>query len=384
MIAMTNSWRTWAVRGGACAVAALLWMAAIPKAYAEDSPDLGDRAEVERKKAEREALEKQRASMKIEESDEQRESRERQEAKDKRTKSAQDKANQAVQAANKRQNDKGMALMESAWMTDPLQPEYPRFTAEFAKALQKPELEFRAWSAVKTLCKLNLASLGPDSPSREKYQDMLDMAEPRLEFLRTKVSTGVLQVQVDPASCEIYVEGAYVGVGKGEMELMTGERKVETHCVGYKDMMQFVVVRQGDPSNAKIKCDPIPYFGKLVLKIDQGEGVTTYLDDVPTAQRMGDKPTKEGTITGEGTKEKPYVLAARRWVLRFQKDGYDRWHRRIEVRRDQTILIDAHLESLTEIEADKPATGATPGKEGATPGKDSGKDSKPAPAKPQK
>lgn len=377
MIATTTARRTWILRGSAWLTCALLALAAVPQARAED-PDLGDRAEVERKKAEREALEKQRASMKVEESDEQREARERQEAKDKRIKLAQDKANQAVQAANKRQNDKGMALMEAAWMTDPLTPEYPRYTAEFAKALQKPELEFRAWSAVRTLCKLNLAGLAPDSPSREKYQDMLDLAEPRLEFLRTKLATGMLQIQVEPGSCEIFVEGAYAGVGKGEMEMATGERKIETRCIGYKDMMQFVVVRQGDPSVAKIKCDPIPYFGKLVVKLDPRDGVTTYLDDVPTSQRLGEKATKEGTISGEGSKEKPYILAARKWIIRFQKDGYDRWHRRIEIRRDQTLLVDARLESLTELEAEKPAAAKEPAKDA---GKDGGK---PAPAKPQK
>lgn len=332
--------------------------------------DLGDRSEVERKKKEREELEKQRAAMEVKESEEQREARERQEAKDKRIKLAQDKAQQSAQAAAKRQNDRGLELMESAWYLDPVTLDYPRYTAEFAKALNKQELEFRAWAAVKVLCNINLAQLGPDAPRRSYYEEALGLANARLEVLRTKLATGILKVAVEPASCEIIVENAYVGTGKGEIETITGGRKVETRCQGYYDYEQFVSVRQGDPTEAKVKPNPIPYFGKLVVKLEPSDGVTIYLDDVPLEQRTGPKPTKEGTVTGKGTKEEPIQLAARRWILRFQKEGYDRWHRRIEVRRDQTVLIDAKLESLAELAPDKDAN--------------KGEAPKPEPVKPKK
>lgn len=331
-------------------------------------PALGqdvDRAEVERKKAEREAADKARLAAEVKETDEQKESRERMEDRDKRIKQAKDKFAQAAQAAAKHQNDRGMELMEQAWMLDPANLDYPLNTAEFAKALNKPELEFRAQSAIKVLCKRNLAQLDAAAPRRGYYEEQLAGANLRLEILRPKLSTGILQVSVEPTICELFVEGAYVGTGSGELETMTGSRKVTSKCQGYTDFESFPTVRPGDPTVAKLKPTAIPYFGKLIVRVEPADGVTVFLDDVPAQQRVADKPTKDGAITGQGLKEAPFLLAARKWIIRFQKEGYDKWHRRIEVRRDQTIVVDARLESLAELDAEKSVGGAKPGDKAA-------------------
>jgi hypothetical protein len=189
-----------------------------------------------------------------------------------------------------------------------------------------------------------------------------------LEFLRAKLPTGILQVKSDPASCDIKVEGAFVGTGSGEIECITGQRKVEASCIGYLDHELFVSVRQGDPTGATIRPKQITYFGKVVVKVNPADGVTVYLDDEPVDRRLSEKATKEGSITGKGTREEPYEMAARKWIIRFHKDGYDRWHRRIEVRRDQTILVDARLEALNET-LESPAGPAAPAKVPAAPAK---------------
>jgi hypothetical protein len=113
----------------------------------------------------------------------------------------------------------------------------------------------------------------------------------------------------------------------------------------------FVNVRSGDPTVAKVKPNPVPYFGNLVLQVSPADGVQVFLDDMLTELRKAEKPTRDGLITGKGTKEEPYRLAARKWVIRFNKEGYDRWHRRIEIRRDQTTVVEARLESLAELDA---------------------------------
>lgn len=343
--------------------------------------DLGDRSEVERKKKEREEAEKARAAAEVKETDEQRESRERMEDRDKRVKQAKDKFAQAAQAAAKHQNDRGMELMEQAWMLDPATMDYPINTAEFAKALNKPEIEFRAQAAIKTLCKRNLAQLDAAAPRRGYYEEQLAGANLRLEILRSKLSTGLLQVSVEPTVCELFIEGAFVGAGSGEMETVTGARKVTSKCVGYTDFELFATVHNGDPTVAKLKPTAVPYFGKLTIKVEPADGVTVYLDDTPVQQRMADKPTKDGSIAGAGSKEAPYVLAARKWIIRFQKDGYDRWHRRIEIRRDQTYVVDARLESLAELDAEKNIGGAKPGEKPADKPGDKPADKGPAPKK---
>jgi hypothetical protein len=97
-----------------------------------------------------------------------------------------------------------------------------------------------------------------------------------------------------------------------------------------------------------IKPKQIAYFGKLIVKVEPSDGVTVFLDDIPVGDRAADKPTNEGKIVGAGTKQEPYQLAARKWIIRFAKDGYDRWHRRIEIKRDQLSMVEAKLELLSE------------------------------------
>lgn len=334
--------------------------------------------EIERKKKEREEAEKRREELRkseVQETEEQREERERLERREEAIKAARGKFAAAAQAAAKRQNQRGLELMEAAWMLDPFFIDYPLNTAAFAQALTQPETEFRAWSAVKVLAKKSLASLPPDSPKREYFDDNLAKADQRLNALGATLSVGKLLVTSDPKSCELFLEGAYVGTGSGEIDVLTGERKLEAKCPGHEDTTRFVPIRAGDPTSVTIKPKPIPYFGRLVIKVEPADGVTVYLDDQPVAQRMADQPTKDGAISGAGSKEVPYKLSARKWIIRFQKEGYDRWHRRIEVRRDQTTVVEARLESMSELEPSGPTKPAAPGKAPAAP-------AKPAPAKP--
>ncbi len=322
---------------------------------------VGDRSEIEAKKK----LEEEKARLKreavVKETSEQREARERIEKKDANAKEALRRAQQAMAAANARQNKKGQELMEAAWMLDPTNIDYPFNTAAFAEALNDPETEFRAMAAVKVLTKKALAELGETAPQVGAYKARLAKAEERLAALKGKVSAGVLRITSEPKTCEIFVDGAYVGMGSGEIETISGQRKAEARCPGFYDTELFTNVRLGDPSVAVIKPKPIAYFGKLIVKTDPADGVDIFLDDLSVADRMADAPTKDGKITGKGTKAEPFQLSSRKWLIRFHKDGYDRWHRRIEVPRDQAIMVEAHLESLAE-EAPPPSATPAPGK----------------------
>lgn len=357
------------VRCPVWALAVFSLAAALPAAPVR--AETTEQEEYERKKKEREAAEKARATAEVKESEEQREARERIEKKEENVKAARNKFAAAAQAAAKRQNDRGLEYMEQAWLLDPINMDYPLNTAQFAKALNKVELEFKALAAVKVLAKKNLAAMDPAAPKRGYFEEELANANLRMETLRSKLSTGVIKITVDPPVCEIFVEGAFVGIGSGEMDTITGQRKIETKCIGYHDFEKFENVREGDPTHSKMKPTPIPYFGKLVVKVNEADGVTVYLDDVPSQQRLGEKPTKEGTITGAGTKEQPFVLAARKWIIRFQKEGFDRWHRRIDVQRDQVTVVEATLESLAQLDGsgpDKAQPGAKPDAAPAKPG----------------
>ena len=317
------------------------------------APIVGDRSEIEERKRQDAEKAKLRAEAEVKETPEQREARERVEKKEANAKTALKRAQEAIQAANARQNKKGMELMQAAWILDPVTVDYSYNTAAFAEALEEFELEFRAMAQVLVLTNKSIPQFAEGSPQRDVAQAKQNKAKERLEFLKTKLSTGLLKIRSEPTTCEIFMEGAYVGIGEGEILAVTGARKVEARCNGHYDTELFVNVREGDPTEAVIKPKAISYFGKLVVKVDPEDGVTVFLDDVPIADRMADTPTKDGKIKGDGSRKVPYELSARKWVIRFQKDGYDRWHRRIEVRRDQVTVVEAKLESMADLEEQK-------------------------------
>lgn len=318
-----------------------------------------DRSEVEAKKKAQEEKEKAKAAAVVQESEAARESREAQEKKERNAKEAVKRFAEASEAARKGQTARALSLLEAAAALDPFRHEFPLNVATVAEALKQPETEFKALSAASILLKRVLGQIG-DSPKKPEYEGQLKKVETRMAELRAdgKIATGTIRLFADPKNCEIFLDGAFVGQGEGIIESLTGTRKAETRCVGFYDFEQFVNVRVGDPTSATIKPKPVPYFGKLIVKVDQTDGVITFLDDVPLDQRLADKPSQDGKISGKGTKAEPYQLAARKWIIRFAKEGYDRWHRRVEIHRDETVMVDARLEALADTD-DAPA-GATP------------------------
>ena len=336
----------------------VLAMATALPAWAQ-APEV-DRSEVEAKKKAQEEKEKAKAAAVVQESESQRESREAQEKKEHNATDAVKRFAEASEAARKGQTARALSLLEAAAALDPFRHEFPLNVATVAEALKQPETEFKALSAASILLKRVLGQVG-DSPKKADYEAQLKKVETRMAELRAegKIATGTIRLFADPKSCEIFLDGVFVGQGEGVIESLTGTRKAETRCVGFYDYEQFVNVRVGDPTSASIKPKAVPYFGKLIIKVDQSDGVTTFLDDVPVEQRLADKPTQDGKISGKGTKAEPYQLAARRWIVRFAKDGYDRWHRRVEIHRDETVMVDARLEALADTNDDAPAGAAT-------------------------
>lgn len=316
-----------------------------------------DRSAVEEKKRQNEEKEKAKANAVVHESESAREQREAQDKKERNAKEAVKRFGDAQQFAAKGQNARALELLQAAALLDPYRHEFPLAVAEVALALKQPETEFKALAAAVILLKRTLAQIG-DSPKKPKYEELLKNASNRLaEFhAEGKLPLGTIRLFAEPRTCEIFLDGVYIGVGQGEIESLTGTRKAETRCPGFYDYEQFVNVRVGDPTSATIKPQPVPYFGRLIVKVDPAEGVIIFLDDVPLEQRLAEKATTDGRISGNGTKADPYVLTARKWIIRFAKTGFDRWHRRLDIHRDETVVVDAHLEALAETPDEPPAT----------------------------
>ncbi|MEY3013201.1 MAG: hypothetical protein RIT45_1936 [Pseudomonadota bacterium] len=332
------------------ATAALLVTLGAPS-FASAQP-AADRSELEEKKRLQE--EKRRTIEKLKEeatreTEDQKESRLRAEAKVAKQQEALAKAKEALTAAARRQNRKGQDLMREAWMLDPGNMDYSFNTAAFAEANNDGEAEFWAYSAFTTLALNELVALGPStSDYKTQIEERVAKARGRMDALRGKLSTGMVSLEVQPSDCELYLDGAYLGRGKGKIEALTGSRTVRTDCQGYKPLEQVLNVRGGDANTALLRPRSIDYYGYLIFNVKPADGVTVFLDDVDITKRVGAEPNADGVVTGTGSKKDPIHLHARKWIIRFYKPGYDRWHRRIEIRRGQITVVNAALEKMSD------------------------------------
>jgi len=312
-----------------------------------------DRSAIEEKRKAQEAKRKLKEQLKKQRTKEtagQKEERLREESKEANRKLALVRAQEALQAAARRQNRKGMELMTVAWMLDPHRMDYPFNVAAFAEALKKHDLEIRAYAGFMNLATRELSQLGKNAGDyKATIEERVAKANGRLEILRNRFTTGTVKLMVVTASnCEIFLDGAFVGENEGKIEAIAGQHKVKSICPGYYDIEQFANVRAGDTSTYKLRPSPIPYYGYLVFKVKPAAGVTVFLDDIPVDKRLGDKPDQKGAITGTGSKKDPIALHSRKWIIRFKKDGYDRWHRRITINRDQITIVNAVLEKMSD------------------------------------
>lgn len=318
-------------------------------AYAQPA---ADRAAMDAKKKEADDKRKQREELKkakAKETSQQREERLRTEKKQANAQAALTKAQGAIDAANRRKNKLAMELMREAWKLDPENRDYAFLAGQLAAGVKDDASEFAAYAGYVVIANKLISQLGPgDSDFKAVITDRLGKANERLHVLRNTITSGKVQISTKPATCEIKLDGAMVGTGKGVIEAIAGQHKVSVECGGHYPIDQFLNVRAGDANRHMLEPTPVPYFGWLVINTKPDDGVTVFLDDVPLANRIGPNATKDGKITGTGTKKDPIKLHARKWIIRFKKPGFDRWHRRITISRDSMTSVNAVLETMAD------------------------------------
>ncbi len=284
-----------------------------------------DRAAMEAKAkaaAEKRAQIERLKKAKAKESEAQKEARLRMEAKARRSKQALEKAQAAIGAANRRRNKQAMQLMKEAWLLDPENRDYAFLTGQLAAGVKDDQTEFTAYAAFMVICNRLLGQLGPgDSDFKNNLLNRKTQAEERLHILRNTITSGRVQIATKPPTCDIYLDGALVGVGNGVIESIAGQHQLKADCPGHYPISQYLNVRAGDANRHLLKPTPIPYFGWLVINVKPADGVTIFLDDVPIQNRMAKKASKDGKITGSGSKKDPIGLHARMWITRFKTAG---------------------------------------------------------------
>jgi len=91
-------------------------------------------------------------------------------------------------------------------------------------------------------------------------------------------------------------------------------------------------VPQTEPVVVSAALSPVPAIGHVVVMTAPVAGVEVYLDDVHIGTTPLPSPVE--------------LQTARRYLFRFEKPGYDRWHRYIEVYRGEKLLLEPVMEEL--------------------------------------
>ena len=147
-----------------------------------------------------------------------------------------------------------------------------------------------------------------------------------------KQKAGVVAVsfQVDPPGVEIVVDHVPLGrARRAAVELPPGAYTARAQKVDFVDWEQSFEVVAGAPTVVKGKLAKMIFHGYLKIETTPPDGVQVFVDD----EAVGTTPL-----------EAPLKLETRRYLVRFEKEGWDRWIRYVEIQKNDTYELSPSLE----------------------------------------
>jgi hypothetical protein len=169
--------------------------------------------------------------------------------------------------------------------------------------------------------------LEPDGTDTEEIQRKMKRVSSL--FKKRKESVGEVSFRVKPRGVEIFVRGVPVTTSGGpSVRLAPGTYNVSASMEDYNDYKRTIMVKAGVDQTVKGTLKKKIYFGKLKIVTKPEEGVDVLID----GKKVGVTPVDDRTMeTG-------------RYLVRFEKEGWDYWHRYVEIERDATYELTPKME----------------------------------------
>jgi tetratricopeptide (TPR) repeat protein len=151
--------------------------------------------------------------------------------------------------------------------------------------------------------------------------------------------TGILAVRATEPGVEVWISGALVGrTPIGALKLATGTYRVELRHPDFEPFSREVTLAAAEETRLEEPLTRRILYGYLEVKTEPADGVQVYLDEKP----IGVTPLKD-----------KLRLETRKFFLRLEKAGYDRWIRNVIIGRERTLTVTATLEPVAPPPADK-------------------------------
>jgi len=155
----------------------------------------------------------------------------------------------------------------------------------------------------------------------------------RVEGLMKKRQMKLADVsfRIKPKGVDIYVNGVPVAKSGGPGVLLPiGNYTASAVVEDYNDWKKEFTAKKGESQTVSGAMNKKIYYGMLNIVTDPAEGVDVMID----GKKVGVSPFK------------PKRLKTGRYLVRFEKEGWDYWHRYVDITRDGTYELTPKMERL--------------------------------------
>lgn len=168
--------------------------------------------------------------------------------------------------------------------------------------------------------------LSPAHEFSDRLNAMVKKAEKNLR--RARFSAVPVTFNIEPKGTEITLNHVPIGESfKGPLNLYAGKYTLRGSYYGHHLFKKVFEVKD-QPLTVRGSLEKVITYGKLEIKTQPAEGITVYVD----RKKVGVTPIK------------PLKLRSGRHYVRFEKEGFDRWHRYVTIENDGVHLLEPVME----------------------------------------
>lgn len=156
------------------------------------------------------------------------------------------------------------------------------------------------------------------------------VAESRKTLEKRKMPPSKVTFDLEPKGTPVEVQKVVLGrSGRHSAWLPPGTYKARGRWKDHHPWEGSFTVNDGEPFELTGKLEPMVFHGLLTIRTEPKEGVQVYIDDEP----YGTTPIED-----------PIRLETRRYLLRFEKEGWERWVRYVDIKKDETYELKPKME----------------------------------------
>jgi hypothetical protein len=155
------------------------------------------------------------------------------------------------------------------------------------------------------------------------------VAKAQAALAKLGIKSSKISFEIKPKGAEITIDHVPVGTsGRSVIELYSGTHTVRASYYDHHTYEKVIEVKGAEPVVVKGTMEKIITHGTLVIATKPAKGVTIYVNN----KKIGTTPVK------------PLTLRSGRHYIRFERQGWDRWHRYIEIENDLVVELKPVLE----------------------------------------